>query len=179
MALVADPSLDGYNSFVSLEDADTYFEGTYFGDAKKWSDYSIDDQSALLITATRRLNALKWGGSPYEADQVLAFPRSFQDPGEYGNGPITPVDPTYIPNWLVSATCEMAFWIMTEGDRAFSDIDAAMLKHEKVGPLDQQLRDTVVSFPPAVAAILGGLGDWIIDIGGVLGTRLRQARLGL
>lgn len=181
MALVHNPSLDGYNSFVSIEDATAYFAGTYFGSSKKWSEYDIDEQASLLITATRRLNALSWGGSPYSGTQSLAFPRSFQDPDEYGYGPAVSGEDeaTYIPSWLKEATCEMAFWIMTEEDRPFSDIEAAMLQHEKTGPLDQTLRATYISFPPAVASILSAQGSWVIDLDGITGKRLRTSRVSL
>lgn len=182
MALVYDPSLNGFNSYVSVEDATIYFQGTYFGSSKKWTDYADEDQESLLITATRKLNALSWGGTPYSDSQLLAFPRSWEDPTEYGYGPSVPSDVDeefYIPQWLKDATCEYALWIMTEEDRPFSDIEAAMLQQEKVGPLDQTLRATFISFPPAVAAILGSLPGWMIDLDGITGKRLRSIRLGL
>ena len=194
MALVSDPSLDGFNSFVSVDEASDYFAGSYFGSGKSWDDVS-DYQEALLITATRKLNSLLWAGSPVSDAQVLAFPRSFSS-GEYGysyfpnvapmpiNGwipvgtEIDEVDPaTFIPMWLKRATYEMAHWLWSEEDRPVTDIELSYLKSQKVGPLDQVFKDGVKPFPPEVLAILGSLGSAVIDLGQFSGFKARGGRL--
>lgn len=177
MALVSDPSLEGFNSFVSVDEADAYFEGVYFGDSKKWSDFTDDvDKEALLITATRRLSSLPWKGTPYGS---LAFPRNFSS--EYGWKPHPHMAPVpvsgwpfpevegepedYVPGWLKQATCEMALWIWTEGDRPATDAEFGMLKSQKIGPLSYEYRDGTFGVSPSVFAILKSLGSNYIDLG--------------
>lgn len=164
MALVSDPSLEGYNSFVSVEEADEYFSGTFFGSGKKWTDFEDEEvKSALLITATRRLNSLPWGGRPLSDTQSLSFPRAY--------GAYTPTI-GIIPQWLKSATCEMARWLWEEEDRPATESEFAMLKSMKVGPLDFQFRDNMGALPPVVASILKGAGPHVIDLS--TGPRTKQ-----
>lgn len=194
MALVSDPSLEGFNSFVSVAEADEYFSGVYFGSSKKWSDF-IDEteKEALLITATRRLNSLPWAGSTYSDSQALAFPRNFAARGEYGYSyfpnvapvPVTGWIPvgdaddevipeTFIPVWLKQAVYETAFWIWAEDERPATDAEFSMLKSMKIGPLDYAFRDSSGStLAPAVVAILNGLGPTVID----MGTGARSMRM--
>ena len=170
MALVSNPSLDGFNSFVSIEEADSHFEGVYFGPAgNRWA--ALKDEaikSSLLITAARKLSSLPWGGSPFFEHQSLAFPRSFtRYSAEYGYRP-TPsngqLDFNH-PTWLKQATFEMVHWMLTEDERPATDAEFSMLKGMKIGPLDYQFRDTAMDMPPAVAAILSNLGPDVIDFG--------------
>lgn len=168
MALVSDPSLEGFNSFSSVEDADEYFTGVYFGSARKWSDITdVAEKEALLITATRKLNSLPWGGNPFSDEQPLAFPRSFLNPSaEYGYGWVSTGEfGPALPNWLKNATYEMARWIMSEEDRPATDAEFSMLKSMKVGPLNYEFRDGLLGLPPGVSGLLSTLGTHIIDLG--------------
>lgn len=171
MALVSTPSLEGFNSFVSVEEADEYFSGVYFGSGKKWSSITDDDEkAALLITASRKLSMLPWGGSTFTDGQSLAFPRVFNSAvaAEYG---IPMKQQTYteddmeLPTWLKQATFEMAHWLMTEDDRPATDAEFSMLKGMKIGPLDYTFRDNALGLPPSVSALLSTLGSHIIDFG--------------
>lgn len=167
MALVSDPSLEGFNSFASVAEADDYFTGVYFGSGKKWSDISDEDEkAALLMTATRKLNSLPWGGTAYADDQLLAFPRTFHyNSAEYGYGPAVGGASPEIPRWLKQATFDMAHWLMTEDDRPATEAEFVMLKGMKIGPLDYQFRDGMLGMPPSVSALLTSLGSHIIDMG--------------
>lgn len=182
MALVSDPSAEGFNSYASVDEADEYFSSVYFGEVKKWSSFSDADKEALLITSTRRLSDLPWLGAPVSASQTLAFPRVF-DNWEYGYSYFPNVSPvpvsgwipltlledapdpsTFIPVWLKRATFEMALWIWTEDDRPATASEFAMLKSMKVGPLDYAFRDRALDVSPAVLAILTGLGPAYITL---------------
>ena len=181
MAIVSNPSEDGFNSYVSVEEADDYFAGTYFGASKKWTKLEPSQQEAVLISATRKLSNLAWAGKPASEYQVLPFPRLFV--GEYGYSyfpnvspvpisgwvPVDAVDPDgtmaeeFIPVWLKQATFEMAQWLWTEEERPATDVEFAMLKSSKTGPLDYQFRDSM-GLPPSVLAILQQLGPTVIDL---------------
>lgn len=164
MAIQSDPTLAGFNCFVSLAEANTYFENVFFGDSASWADQA-DKQESLLVTATRRLNSLTWGGYPLTATQSLAFPRNFASAYEYGYSPSTTV-PAVIPQWLKDATCEMALWFWTESDRPATDAEFGMLKSVKLGPVDYAFRDVKAggNLPESVAAILRAQGALIIDL---------------
>jgi hypothetical protein len=234
MALVSDPTQDGFNSYVSVTEADAYYAGTYFGDSEDWATFSPDKKERLLITATRKISALDWGGTPAEAGQPLPFPRTYtgaevvfgnrdsaytreygysyypnvapvpitgwtptpqgwvSDEGEVidqaGDAPLTTANSQLneagaeaemvlrgaqdttaaeIPEWLKASTMEWAMWLWTEGDRPATDAEYAMLKSQKIGPLDYQYRDLTgkaIFVPPSVAAILGQQGAWVIDM---------------
>ncbi len=167
MAIQSDPTLPGYNSYVSIAEADEYFSGFFFGDSATWAAQG-DKKEALLITATRRLSSLAWNGVPYDPVQVHPFPRYFYDPSEYGYGPIDPDVPPEIPAWLKAATCEYAFWLWTDGDRPATDAEFAQLNSVKYGgALTYEFREVgkYGSLPPNVAAILNGLGSLYIDMG--------------
>jgi hypothetical protein len=177
MAIQSDPSLEGFNSFASQEEADAYYAGFYFGDHQSWEDVE-DNQERLLITAFRKLIALPWGGRPYDASQTMAFPRYFIYDDEYGwntfdsqspvGGDPAPEPPPVpvSPEWLKAAQLEWAFWMWTEGDRPATDAEFAQLKASKVGPLDYTFRDNTKysNLPPSVLAILQAQGDFIIDL---------------
>ena len=67
MALVVYPG-DGYNSFISADDADDYFDTRLYAD--KWS--AAIDKSAALIMALRSLNELDITIDPTVAAQLQA-----------------------------------------------------------------------------------------------------------
>lgn len=184
MAIQSDPTVTGFNCFVSASEADNYFASSYFGDSASWDDQA-DSQEALLISATRRLSSLRWGGTPAVTGQALAFPRQFSVIGEYGysyypNVAAMPLDgwvpvdvntvtssTVAIPQWIKDATCELARWIWTEGERAATDQEFAQLKSVKyAGALDYQFRDSnqYSNLGPAVAGILFAQGYGIIDL---------------
>lgn len=189
MAIQSDPTLVGFNCFASQLEADAYFEGVYFGDSASWLEQA-DKQESLLVTATRRLNSLTWGGYPLSQSQSLAFPRYFGSSAEYGYSYFPNVAPVpiqgwipvgsglsasnpaqAIPKWLKDATCEMALWLWTESDRPATDAEFGMLKSVKLGPVDYAFRDVKAggNLPNSVAQILRAQGAMIIDLR--VGTR--------
>jgi len=73
MALVAYPSA-GANSYTSQADAVTYLADLIQGDAFIAADSATRDK--YLVTATRWIDRLAWGGAVAVDGQELAFPRS-------------------------------------------------------------------------------------------------------
>ena len=70
------------NSFVTLEEAEAYFDERF--DSDKWTnpDSMPEDgvKEKLLITASRKINRFDFVGKPLENDQPMAFPRDFELP---------------------------------------------------------------------------------------------------
>lgn len=64
----------GTNSYVTVEEADAYFEDRL--DAAAWADEEDEGRkSKALVTATSLLDALCWTGYAVSESQALAFPR--------------------------------------------------------------------------------------------------------
>ena len=69
----------GTNSYVTLNEADSYFETRL--DVSAWNDADDDLKEQALVTATSILDDMSWAGQVTSLDQSLAFPRngSFMD----------------------------------------------------------------------------------------------------
>jgi hypothetical protein len=164
--LVSDPTEEGFNSFVSIEQATEYFSGTYFSDpnADTWDDLDPDDQARLLITASRRLSALNWTGVPIATTQVLAFPRSYTA-WEYGG--TVDLGENDMPNFLVELVCEMARALWEEPSQSISTADFSQFKSIDVGPISVTLRDgSSAFFPERILTLLGRLSPAYLLLGG-------------
>lgn len=66
------------NSFITLEDAQNYFDERY--DSEEWLNLDEKNQEKLLITASKKINSFDFIGSPLEENQPMAFPRNFDMP---------------------------------------------------------------------------------------------------
>ncbi len=75
MAAVIDATLGGAsaNSYVTLADADAYFETT--PDSGTWTDKTNDQKNRALISATRWIDALSFYGARCSTTQALKWPR--------------------------------------------------------------------------------------------------------
>jgi hypothetical protein len=75
VAAVIDATLGGAsaNSYVTLADADAYFETT--PDATNWDDKTNDQKNRALISATRWIDALSFYGKRCSETQALKWPR--------------------------------------------------------------------------------------------------------
>ena len=75
MAAVIDATLAGAsaNSYVTLADADAYFETT--PDSASWDDKTNDQKNRALISATRWIDALSFYGDRCSETQALKWPR--------------------------------------------------------------------------------------------------------
>lgn len=151
----SDPSSPGFNCYVSVEDATDYFTAKWGAD--KWTaqedGFTPAQQQALLVSATRALDVLRFGGQKASSTQPLQWPRSYI---EDWDGNQVPSDS--IPANLKSATCEMAYWIWTEDDRWFSDTDLGQIKSYQVPAVNVTALGSPERFPNAVSALLDGIG---------------------
>ena len=85
------------NTFVTLDEAEGYFDVRFSSD--KW--VGIDDltKEKLLITASRKISALDFIGSPLEVGQRMAFPRNYE-----------------LPQDIKDAVCEEAYVLLSHCD---------------------------------------------------------------
>ena len=85
------------NSFVTLEDAQTYFEERY--DSNDWFALEEEDKEKLLITASKKINTFDFVGEPLEDNQPMAFPRDYA-----------------LPQDIKDAVCEEAISLISKAD---------------------------------------------------------------
>ena len=100
----------GENTYISVADADDYFQYRLHSDA--WTGAANDEKEAALAQATRLLDALyDFEGSPADDDQALAWPRI--NAYDCENKPL-PSDT--VPRCVLYATCEEALHLL-KGDQ--------------------------------------------------------------
>lgn len=87
------------NSFVTLEEAEAYFDERFDSDA--WNDATSapDDitKERLLISASKKINSLDFVGSALEPGQKMVFPRDYA-----------------LPQDIKDAVCEEAFSMLVK-----------------------------------------------------------------
>lgn len=66
------------NSFVTLEEAQNYFDERY--DSDEWFQLEDTEKEKLLITASKKINTYDFVGSQLEKEQPMAFPRDYAMP---------------------------------------------------------------------------------------------------
>lgn len=70
--------LTGVNSYISIEDADAYFNMRLYSEV--WMSSSQDEKAQALIMATSRIERLKIKGRKTNPAQALQFPRTIFSP---------------------------------------------------------------------------------------------------
>lgn len=146
--LNADPTSAAMNSYVSLSDANDYFEGNFTAQ-EFWSTLTDSQKNAALRQATIALEGLNYSGFKTETTQPLQHPRKFVYDKE-GNQH----DPLTVIKQVQYATCEMAYWVASEADRLMSDVELRQFKSYNVGPLNLTPAGNQDLLPQAVSALL-------------------------
>jgi len=136
----------GTNSYVSLNEANAYFENRL--DAAAWLEADDTMKSQALVTASAFLNELNWTGVAISDSQFLAFPRtgSYFDPklGKY----IEFVD---IPERVANATFELAYHLMNN-DGLLDD--TGTITNLSIGSIRLDIRSEPNKIPPFVRKII-------------------------
>ena len=168
-SLDSDPTSPAFNCYVSVANATDYFAGR-FG-AEKWAEFTLEQQAALLATATREIDNLRFDGLKAVATQPLSWPRQLLEDHE---GQVIPNN--VIPKKLKDAVCELALWKWTEGDRWFSDTDLGQVKQYKVPGVEVVASTNPERFPRIVTELLDAIGPGIVS---VPTGRAKSMRIGL
>ncbi len=87
------------NSFVTLEEAEAYFDERFDSDAWTNQESKPDDETKekLLITASKKVNMFDFVGHQADSSQPMAFPRDFE-----------------MPQDIKDAVCEEAYSLLTD-----------------------------------------------------------------
>lgn len=134
MALDSTVGGSSSNSYVSVADADSYFDDHL--NVTAWTA-NTDKQEAALVMATRRLEDEFYQGEKAASSQALQWPRinaTDKDGEEYGS--------TIIPDPIKFATYELALRILNDdnvGGDFVADTGLEEFKRAKVGELEVEV----------------------------------------
>jgi len=98
----------GTNSYVTVAEADLYFETRIDVDA--WTSSNNSQKESALVTATMLLDTLNWTGTAVSASQPLAFPRD----GSYYDSKVGEevLFTSSTPDRVIKATYELAYHLL-------------------------------------------------------------------
>lgn len=154
MAAVIDATLGGAsaNSYVTLADADAYFETT--PDATNWDDKTDDQKNRALISATRWIDALSFYGKRCSETQALKWPRK-----DYKVDGIE-LACTLIPIGIEVATYELARAFANDTDAITGSTGTTGLYDEvELGELKVKYKDS--SMTPGVINNVFDVYPWL------------------
>jgi hypothetical protein len=163
-----DSSIGGVasNSYVSLLEADAYFDSVY---GKTLWDAALENiKQQLLISATGALDQFfQWEGQKYTIDQALEWPRvnAYDRSG-------TMYSYTTIPNIIKVATYELAYHMLANGGLVY---DQNRIDEVKVGSIAVKFTSyiTETGIPKSIEAMLSHIGmPLFID-----GNKMTMAKL--
>lgn len=133
MALIIDASPIGTatnNSYVTLAEANTYFEGVL--NISDWVDATEDQQNRSLAQATARIDQEDFYGTIVSADQALEFPRT-----GLGNINGRPAD-NIIPKNIKTATYDLALYMLGTNMKQKGDDNTGLKEYSvKVGTIEE------------------------------------------
>ena len=121
VVLITDIEDTGFNSYVSVANADAYFAKRY--DAAAWAG-SDDEKAQALLAAVAKLDAQNFIGNPISDVQPLAWPRATSQRSRLriqrvGYGVIDLRQRFWaagaIPQPIKDAQCELALSVFTDG----------------------------------------------------------------
>lgn len=127
------------NSYLSLDDAQDYFDARLYSEA--WTEAASGVQMQSLIMATRQLDEeFNWNGTKTDEDQSLEWPRS----GAYDCSDKL-ITSTVIPTEIKNATAEQALHLLKSDPTTYPDL---LTKGFSEAKLDVMMVKTDVSKVP-------------------------------
>lgn len=175
VAVVSTPGATDANSYVSVADADAYFNNRLR--SATWTAASTDDKGRALIMATADLDAnVEWDisttGWRTHSTGALEFPRVAV---ETRTGDAF-YDKESIPPFLVEMTCEQALAHLT-GERT-TDADARGVTSVTAGAVSVTFDAAVAGSRKLITERATRAGDhWMLSSGDVAAGSIRQVDL--
>ncbi len=118
------------NSYVTVEEADSYFYNTL--QSEEWNKYDTSTKARALITATRQIDRLPFAGRKLDINQSLEFPRTTTNIA-FTDG---------IPNEIIYATCEQALFLLKGGSKR-QELQQQGVKSYSLGDLSETFTDNL------------------------------------
>jgi hypothetical protein len=140
------------NSYVSLLEADAYFESVY--GKTLWAPADQTTREQLLVSATAALDQyMQWQGQRYVLDQALAWPRI----GAYDRDNLS-YPYTAVPQLIKVATFELAYYLLANGGLNY---DPNKVDEVKVGSIGVKFANYVAEtgLPKFIESMLSHVGQ--------------------
>lgn len=118
------------NSYVTVEEADSYFANTL--QFEDWNKYDTSTKEKALITATRQIDRLPFAGRKLDINQSLEFPRTTTNL-PFSDG---------IPDSITYATCEQALFLLQGGSKR-QELQKQGVKSYSLGDLSETFADNL------------------------------------
>lgn len=183
---ISTPKSPVANSYMSVEDADTFASGNIKGQA--WLSLEESVKQALLVQATARLDLESYGGTPTTTTntfntphQALQWPRLWiidKNFVQRENTYISPSgnayrDPEVVPRELTLATFTLAMHYLSEfnDEATVSRQDMDRLTNLSIGPLTMAIQARAEdALPDLVKRQLRSIGNgaWLGDNAGII-----------
>lgn len=143
------------NSYVTVEEAEAYFEDRL--DVAAWTEADVSQKPQALVTATAMLDALTWTGVAVSEVQPLAFPRV----GDYFDPRIGALVTLGIsvPSRVITATFELAYHLLNNDGLLDSTGGVVNLT---MGPIKLEGIRATGDFPIAVRRVIKPL---LVNVG--------------
>jgi hypothetical protein len=142
MPFIATPGAADANSYLTVEEADEYFE--YHLYATTWTAASETTKESALVMASRLIDAMfVWVGLATTSTQSLTWPRT----GMLSRN-MYPIEDTVIPAELKAATAEYAVSLMTTNSVAPNEAFAQGVKEIKAGSVGIVFKDEAPPVQP-------------------------------
>jgi hypothetical protein len=145
--IVATAGSTSANSYITIADADTFFESHLYAD--DWNDADTTQKCQALQMATRLLDQwFEWAGSVTDGDQALLWPRSAViGPDGYLEANDT------IPVRIEQGTAELARNLIIKDRTADNETEAQGVKRVKAGSVEVEFGS--VSAKPIPDSVMG------------------------
>lgn len=147
--------------FCTVEEATQYFAERFNGE--KWEDLSEDEKKRAMITASRKINGLRFKGFKADIKQPLEFPRFFKpvylSKRSYSSmlnaKRINGKDYIYIelPEEMIAACCEEALSLVQRTE------DSIHIKNQRLGIASTSIMGDSVTYTGNGAATSDGVCD--------------------
>lgn len=128
VTVIATPKGATSNSYVTLAESDTYFEGRL--NATNWSDATDDNKNRAIVMATGRLEQEDYFAFVTDINQALKWPR-----GGLTDEDGRLIDDDTVPKRIKEASQELALELLGGGVKLI-DTGLEGFVNVKVGPLD-------------------------------------------
>jgi hypothetical protein len=150
----------GSNSYVSVEDAGTYFQFHRYASA--WGELSNSDKQAALVMATRRLDSERWQGTKVNYTQALKWPR-YDVEDDDG----LCFQPDVIPQAVKDATCDLALELVKLDPT--TEVDETLLQFSEIAlpGITLKMRDPQPTEAKLSSEVMRKISRWLESTQGI------------
>lgn len=138
------------NSYISLEEADTFINEEILDPCSSWNNLNPQQQQAALRSATRDINQFNFIGSPFYSTQALkvpvAFAQRWPENLSQSETSLESIDHARMRAAIQRAVCYQAFYLLQQrsngGDNVHAELQAQGIESwsEEQGPVKETFK---------------------------------------